>query len=282
MRATFEEKSYEIYFNCELDRRSRVFFPLGQVQEGNLGFDATSFSYNKWLWGTLGFLRPLSGVRLRDIADEMEHILRIEINGIPMMKSNLLFQYKKPDFITKATGKEWQHWQQPYYRYDIYKEQQDLLEQIDSAFRKKVLVTYASPALHDVNELVQAKNSGQIIEKSNFTKAISLTSHHRNTYVQAGTYSIACSDPERSDKFDILAEIERIGVDVAGDGNNLRFITNFRKRIVSLVSENIDFGPSFTAVNETYRNYEQFELLYSFITMNNFKTLTGIQWLVGL
>lgn len=284
MRATFEEKSYENFFNCELDRRSRIFFPLGQVQEGNLGFDATSFSGNRSLWRRLGFpfwfFHPFSGVELRDIADEMEHFLGIEIDNVPAMKTNLIFQYKKPDFISVSTGKEWQHWLQPYYRYNIYREQQDLLMQIHINFGTRVLVIYGSPALHNVQELVQAHLNRQIIDRSNFRKASDLNTHHRNTYIQAGTHSICCSDPEQLENFDLISEIESIGSNNQKDENNRRFIIDFRKRLVSIVSEDGVIGKSFIQLNDTYREFEKFELLYSFIIMSNFRSLTGTQWLI--
>lgn len=55
MDAEYEEKTYENYFNAELDRRVEVYFPFGQVQEGGIGADAAAFSSDRWLWGRIGF-----------------------------------------------------------------------------------------------------------------------------------------------------------------------------------------------------------------------------------
>jgi hypothetical protein len=113
MRAYFEEKSYETFFNNELDRRSEVYFPLGQVQEGYLGFDSSAFSRNRGLWRRVGFPFWFSpqfrGAELEDIAEEMEHWLNVEIDNVPRMKANMLFQYKKPEYISSSLGKEWPH-----------------------------------------------------------------------------------------------------------------------------------------------------------------------------
>lgn len=113
MKATFEEKTYESYFNSELDRNSDIYYPPGQVLEGSLGFDASALSRNRRIWRSLGYpfwLQPhFKGVSLREIADEMEDILNIELDDIPTMKANILFQYKRPEYITSALGKEWSH-----------------------------------------------------------------------------------------------------------------------------------------------------------------------------
>jgi len=98
MRTSFEEKTYENFFNSELDRQSNIYFPLGQVQEGFLGFDSSADSRNRRLWRQLGFpfwfTPPFSGVELREIAREMERYLEITIDELPPIRANLLFQYK--------------------------------------------------------------------------------------------------------------------------------------------------------------------------------------------
>ncbi len=76
MLPKYEEKTFESYFNTELDRRTRIYFPFGQVQEGGIGADSAAMSRDRWLWRRLGFpywLYPrFSGVDLREVADEME------------------------------------------------------------------------------------------------------------------------------------------------------------------------------------------------------------------
>jgi hypothetical protein len=256
------------------------------VQEGTLGFDSSAFSTNRNLWRRLGFpfwFTPhFRGLELREIADEMEHFLGVAIDDLPRMKANLLFQYKRPEYIKLSSGKEWLHWNQPYFRYDIYEEQQDLLMQIHQQFGDRILALYAAPALHDVNTLVTKKMSRQIIESSNFQQCFKLDGHHRNTYVQAGTHSVACSEPEQLEKFDLLGRLENLANNGNEDQNNKQFIINFRKQLISLTYENQIFGYSLRSLNESLPQIGRYELFYSFLVMSNFKQLTGIQWLVKL
>ena len=75
MKVHFEEKTYESYFNNELDSKSLIYFPPGQVLEGLLGFDAASYSQNRELWRMIGYpwsYLHFTGVNLRDIADELQ------------------------------------------------------------------------------------------------------------------------------------------------------------------------------------------------------------------
>lgn len=283
MRATFEEKTYESYFNSELARQTEIHFPLGQVQEGSLGFDNSALSSNRGLWKKLGhpfwFYPSFEGLELQEIADEMEHFLGKTLDNIPSIRTNLLFQYKKPKFITIPLGREWAHWNEPYYRYDIHREQQDLLMHIDNQFGTKVFIVYASPALHDVNELVTAYRNSQIIEFSNFRKASELNSHHRNTYIRSGTFSIACSEPVKIENFDLIKTINSLN-NYKTYENNRSAIINFRKQIVSVMAENQYYSSAFNYLSEQYSKIEKFELFYSHIILSNFRQLTGIQWLL--
>lgn len=287
MRATFEEKTYESYFNSELARQTDIYFPLGQVQEGSLGFDSSALSSNRRLWRRLGypfwFFPSFAGVELREIADEMEDLLNVTLDNLPPMNSNLLFQYKKPEYISTSRGSEWTHWNEPYFRYDIYQKQQELLMHIYNQFGAKIFIVYASPALHDVNELVDAHLSRKIIDVSNFRKASELNRHHRNTYTQAGTHSIACSEPKEIENFDLIKTINGLNYDSnITDESNRAFILNMRKQIVAIVSENQYYSASFNKLNEQYSKIDRYELLYSHLILNNFRQLTGTQWLVKL
>ena len=108
MKATFEEKTFESYFNSELDRKSDIYFPPGQVLEGKVGFDSSSYSKSRWLWRKIGhpfLVSPrFKGADLKEIADEVEDLLEFEIDNLPRMKANILFQYKRPEFIKVPSG----------------------------------------------------------------------------------------------------------------------------------------------------------------------------------
>lgn len=286
MRATFEEKTYENYFNSDLDRHSEIFFPLGQVQEGYFGFDAGANTRNRRLWRRLGhpfwFFPDFPGASFQEIADEMEHILGIEIDHVPQMKLNVLLQYKKPEYIRSSLGAEWHLWNESYYRYDIYQEQQELLMHIHTSLGNKILIVYASPAIHDVNELVQIHRDRRIIEYSNFRKAHELHNHYRNTYIRSGTHSIACSDPEQLNNFDLINELKRLGDESDyKEKNNRQFIIAFRKQITAIMSNHPYYAESFKNLNNYVEDrISRYELFYSFYVMSNFRQLTGLQWLV--
>lgn len=280
MRVNFEEKTYENYFNTELGQRTPIYFPLGQVQEGDLGFDASSFSRNRRFWHALGwFVPPYPGVSLRDIADEMEAVLGIELDGIPKMKSNLLFQYKKPEYVTSRSGKEWKKWKSDYYRYSIYQEQHELLNHIEKKFKNQVLILYASPAINNVDDLVTAFKKRTIIENSNFRKAKELNNHHRNTYVAAGTHSIACSEYEKLKNFDLIDLLQSSSKDVS-QNTNKQFVLSFKNELLASTIQGTYISNAWGELNERLEKISRFPLFHAFMVMNNFRQLTGLQWLV--
>lgn len=281
----YEEKTFENYFNSELDRRSKVYFPFGQVQEGGIGADAACFSRSRWLWWRLGYPyfihMPFQGASLREIADEMERYIHTDIRNIPSIKSNLLFQYKRPEFITSKRGSEWAHWGQRYFRYDIYQEQQALLAHIETKFGSKVLVLYASPALEDINDLVSSKIRGDLIENTNFRQASELTGHHRNTYVKAGTHSYACSDPEIIESFDLLAFLDRQRPleDRATD----KLVLSIADGVRQAVSESASYSKAYKALMQPYveAGMEEYPLFFSILSMIVVREITGIQWVLA-
>lgn len=285
MLPKYEEKTFESYFNIELDRRSQIYFPFGQVQEGSIGADSASMSRNRWLWERLGypFYYPnFPGVDLREVADEMERHLKHEIRNIPSIKANLLFQYKRPEVITTANGSEWSHWNQRYFRYVIYKEQQALLEHIDGKFGVKALILYASPAIVDINDLVETKQRGKIIETTNFCRASQLKGHHRNTYVRAGLHSIACSEAEELPRFDLLETLERLESDRSE--SSIQNLLTFTSTMRSLAEADTYLGRPFRALLRTLQDegLEEYELLFAHAAMSIFRQLTGTQWVVAV
>ena len=287
MQPKYEEKTFESYFNTELDRRSSIYFPFGQVQEGGIGADAAGFSRSRWLWGRLGynyFIRmPFVGADLREIADEMERHLGQEIKNIPSIKSNLLFQYKRPELITSKLGAEWPHWGQRYFRYNIYQEQHALLAHLATKFGTKALVLYASPALEDINDLVFAKMRGDLIENTNFRRASALTGHHRNSYIRAGTYSYACSDPESIENFDLLALLEQQRpFEAESTGTS---VLSFADGVRAAVTESATFAIAYQTLMQPYvearLEMETYPYFLSIASMFAVRDITGIQWVLA-
>ncbi|MFB9886917.1 hypothetical protein [Balneatrix alpica] len=280
MKVDFEEKTYESYFNNELDSKSSVYFPPGQVLEGLLGFDAASNSNNRDLWRKLGypfwFFPHFAGVSLLDIAHELEQELDHFIDKIPNIKANIFLQYKRPEYITTSNGKEWHHWQAEYFRYHIYTSQHQILSKIDQSFGDKALVLYASPAIKSMSELVSLKKNREIINNSNFQKSSKLNNHSKNTYTQAGTHSIACSKPEMLENIDLVSELRRI--EATHDMKNKQFITHTSQ----VITNNMESSKVFRELMAEYKEYKEYSLIYAFLTMKVFREITGVQWALSI
>jgi hypothetical protein len=287
MDARYEEKTFESYFNNELDKKTSIYFPLGQVQEGVLGLDSVAHSGSWMIWRKLGYpfwLSPkFSGVELTEIASEMENHLDREVKSIPSMKVNMLFQYKRPEYITMSTGAEWKLWNKKYFRYDLYAQQHALLSHLEKEFGHDAVVLYAAPCVLDVSELVKLKKASSIVDSTNFRRAQELDGHHRNTFIKAGTYSQACSEAERIDNFNLIELIEAMETNQSQDNKDL--IVSFAKNVSSTMAEVEGIGYLKTAfkdrMNESIDyDLEKFELIYALLTMAVFREVTGCQWLI--
>ncbi|EPL3991177.1 hypothetical protein M2010_002182 [Providencia stuartii] len=201
------------------------------------------------------------------------------------MKVNLLLQYKRPQYITNSTGAEWHLWNQKYFRYELYAQQHALLSHIETTFGNDAVVLYAAPSVVDVDDLVTLKIANSIIDNTNFRRARELDGHHRNTYIKAGTYSQACSEPEKIENFNLIEMIEAMQPHQSED--NAQLIINFSSQINAAIENVEGIGYLKTAfenrMNES-RHYElqQFELFYSMLTMSVFREVTGCQWLIPL
>jgi hypothetical protein len=222
---------------------------------------------------------------LQDIAKEMERYLGKEVHNIPAMKVNLLFQYKRPEFITMSSGAEWHLWKSKYFRYSLYAEQHALLSHIEATFGQDTIVLYAAPAVKDVSDLVKLKMAGTIIDNTNYRRASELNGHHRNTYIKAGTYSQACSEPERIENFSLIKLIEN--AEPKAQLENGKFLVEFAKRINSSMLEAKGIGYLRTAFVDRmsqFKDYEleRFSLFFAILTMSVFREITGCQWIIPL
>lgn len=286
MDAQFEEKTFEGYLNNELDRSSRFFFPFGQVQEGVIGLDAAFNSRNFFLWKRLGYLPwecwGISGADLKDIAAEMESFIGKIARNIPTLRVNLLFQYKRPEYISSSRGNEWSHWRKPYFRYELYREQHSLLSHLADAFNHTALVLYAAPAVKQIDELVRIHNRGAMIKNTNFTRAKKLDGHHVNTYVRAGNHSIACSDPESIEATDIFDAITSF--EVAEEANNSVFLRAFGSRLTAAFGE-AHIAPTYqSAFSQRVENLGierlgDYPLFKAHLEVAVFSEVTGVRWL---
>lgn len=284
MNVGYEEKTYESYFNSELSHRSKVYFPAGQVQEGAIGFDSSAFSTSRLFWGRFHagrwFSLPQKGVPLSEIVSVLEKLFLFEISKLPEIKANIIFQFKKPEYISSKLGKEYQYWKQEYYRYHIDSDQQRVLYGLDNAFQGHLLVYYACPAIRDVNQLVQVYLNEEIIKNSNFTRAQSLGRiHTKNTYVTYGTHSYACSEPEKIKSSDIFEELGELGEGRSEGGEeNVQKIMEFVKSIEGALVNDEYYGESVGLLKEKMVVLGDYPLYQSLALMANIRWMLGIQW----
>jgi len=282
MRVQYEEKTFESYFNSELARRGIFYFPPGQVQEGSIGADAVAFNRSRWLWRRLGFpywiQLPFQGAPYREMAEEMERHLDREITDVPEVRGNVLFQYKRSEYMVMASAEEWSHWNAPYFRYDIYPEQQALLEHLHSKFASRVLIVYAAPAIQDVGELVDLHVGQQLISRTNFRPAHKLSGHKRNTFVEPGAHSVACSDPVRLEAFNFEEAVLSFP---PSDVENRSALIRFAKEVEKAVLQTSFARPLRTLTDQQgLQNLgDRVPLLHAYATMSAVREVTGLQWL---
>lgn len=62
--------------------------------------------------------------------------------------------------------------------------------------------------------------------------------------------------------------------------NNRNFIINFSKQIESVTLQGSSYSDAFRQLRDTVDNITNYQLFYSFITMYNFRQVTGLQWLI--
>lgn len=280
MRIQYEEKTYESYFNAELAQRGIFYFPPGQVQEGSIGADALVMNHSRWLWRRLGrpfwFRVPFEGTQYRAMAAEMEEFLQREITDIPDVRGNILFQYKRSQYMVKNTSEEWQKWNEPYFRYDIYSEQQQLLEHLHLKFSNSVLILYAAPAIQDVNQLVDLHKSKRIISNTNFRPAHELAAHRRNSFKEAGSHSWACSDPVMLESFNFEQRLSDFKFPDAGSAEATMAFSQQVQEV--LLASN--FVTSYRSLSALYRidELQDTPLFKAHLIMASLRELTGIQW----
>ncbi len=63
--------------------------------------------------------------------------------------------------------------------------------------------------------------------------------------------------------------------------SNQQFIIDFREDLLKNL-EKTEYGNSLNKLNENIEYFFKQPILYSFLVLANFRSLTGIQWLVGL
>jgi len=226
MWTEFEEKSYEQYMNIELTFGHHL-LPIGQKLEASCGFDAGLFTIHGQFWRYIqGEHKNLT--RLYQIpyctAEKIIDFIRGGEESIifstceslirttkSRFKFNTFIQYKRPQYLTNAKAREWRYWYRPYYRYNIRRRQQQLLEQLSQKVKAFAVVVYAAPAFYTWKDLLENYRNGTLVKLSNFRKAEDLKGHRVFTYDQPGSSGRAFSEASSfEDDFSFEKAISRL------------------------------------------------------------------------
>lgn len=286
MDAEFEEKQYEQLLNNELASKKRI-FPTGQVFENTVGVDVALFSRHPafWrLWSPLWMLAPLfppkRGLHLDphfwdELTSEWNH------NRFPIKyKCNVFLQHKRPEYVPSGRGEELRYWRQPFFRYHIEKEQQDMLFRLEQRVSKDALVLYSCPAFWKSTDLWNFMHDGKLVENSNFAKPSLLNGHHKYSFVNGGKLGKAFSEPTEVPNSDLLKEIDRLSESKIEHQSNTRFIKNTASLLNGIAEESHDeFKKIYNLALKSF-NQTEHELGKSLTQIFSFLFITGISWYV--
>jgi hypothetical protein len=189
-RAEFEEKEYEIAFNIELAGRRGAVFSSGQVLEKIVGYDAAAAPDRaSAVWRVLNVSRP-KGLRL--LQPHWQPGDLPEPGDLPQRPVSLLLQYKRPDYVMGAAGKQWRLWHEPYFRFFARpRHQHAVLRRLQRNLGMEAVVRYAAPAFWRRADLEQHHLRRKVIEATGFVSPTRLGGHVIWTYRRPGIDGLA-------------------------------------------------------------------------------------------
>ena len=259
MRAEFSERWYEFCLNYCLCKGSKMvpFIP-SQVEEKYLGFDAAHHIKHPEFWkripGVLpwpwyhsslllssDFRKLIKGSKIEDFLVFQEGLLGKWFKCLPKIKVNAFIQYKRPVYISRSNGAESGAWSyEPYYRYKIMPCQQRALSELEQNMSGQGVVVYACPAFHMNSELLDAVNSGKIIDRSHFCQAGQLNQksgkpHAVMTFQEPLDDGWAFSDPEKIEGYDFLSHLNELR-GAARPKSNVEYIHDLAGAVQSAMS----------------------------------------------
>lgn len=288
--AEFEEKSFEGPLNAQLLAGSPYLYTPGQVLESALGFDAAMLCHRMEFWSLWGRSVPPGLIPLPG----WWHPSPVPLPALPQFNLNLFLQYKRSQRLERSNATEWQHWTQPYFRYDIVGHQQAALEACATSLGGNGLVAYAAPAFISLAELFQHTSSGTLVSETNFVEAVNLNSHGRYTYASAGTAGIALSEPTEIPPVSLSEDLGRRVrqapemsrgrnvLQLASDGVTSAMKKMWREpdaaKFEILLDEAVDY---LDQVPPMRRRDEDGAKLRAYLRVTGFCSIVGWSWLVG-
>lgn len=218
MIATFEEKQFESAVTSEIARGSldNQVYSSGQVLEHILGYDAAADAQARHIiWKVLDIPRP-RGVTLLPRHWPVGSQPRKE--SLPGQMISLIFQYKRPEYMTRSNSLQWTLWNAPYYRFERSPLQHNILRSLERQLGAAAVVRYAAPAFHRLADLELAQISGMVLKQTGFVRPSTIGSHTVWTYRSPGNVGRGNpSGPRR--RFESLAELAA-GIALPSDSNS--------------------------------------------------------------
>jgi hypothetical protein len=184
--AEFEEKQYEVPANIELGVQHAAVFAAGQVLEAVVGYDvAADPPQNAPIWRLVGVNAP-TGLQL---VPNLWQRARVQPKApeLPSTYVSLIFQYKRPRYLSTPVALQWPHWNAPYFRFPILQHQQDTLAILENALGGRATVRYACAAFWTYSDLQTHQTNRSVLANSTFVPPSALVGHQVWTYNAPGT-----------------------------------------------------------------------------------------------
>lgn len=286
MHAKFEEKSYEQHLTSELVHSPRLFFSPGQVLESIVGFDVALRTSNPifwklfpsmcpW-WQRMFFMHP-PGTHLKH---EWWQELEGEIERFPKFKFNCFIQAKRPSRMVRSDAAEYSVWEKPYFRYDMFSNQQQALESLAQKTSGKAIVVYACPAFHTSKELWAAIDAGQLVKQSNFCEVAKLNGHSRYSFISPGNFGIAHSEPTPVESAPFEQALEALQNQESAQSNS-DFLANTAETIASASEQLGELRETYTSVAASLFKEADSKLARSLAKIYAFQFVCNVHLLIG-
>lgn len=200
----FAEKTYETRANAEINVMRHPWFwlhrshPLllwapGQVAEKYLGFDVAV---------TLQGTPPRLLMKLLDTVLPPGFDIKDPYPGSGTASApdlaSLFFQYKRSDHVLGGRAKGAQHFEEPFFRFKLDKDQHKTLEVLASAAAGQALVRYVAPLFHTNQEFIDYSLDDGVLGHSRFLDVQTLTGlNQQHSYAAFdANEAVLCSEPE--------------------------------------------------------------------------------------
>jgi hypothetical protein len=287
----FEEREYEAALYVQLQHSSADVWAPGQVLEAQVGFDHSLFTSHPYFWKLQGFAAPPAGVVLGNRPPRYWwHEPRFD-RQLPDFSLNLFIQAKRPSIGSRVNSKlKALGLKGPYWRFEVSKHQQLVLEALAASTSGSALVCYASPAFHRITELWAHSRAGSMVETSTFPPATSLRDHEVWYYTAPGCVGIANPVPERIEEPSLLDRIRELSSGFNGTSDGDRYESNLSRlgaSVVKAVHSTPDTGRTavfFESLREidrgmdTLRPHRYADAIRGYLQVATFASVFNVQW----